>query len=210
MIDEIKKKSAHIRQPLPALFFILIFDFAIFAFTFSLHHVFRPDILAIIIYLSFYLYLFLTARKKDVVYLLISSVLAILWTWIAKNNYNYDKNMIYVFGLSAFPLFSWASGLAALYLLYHDIEKIIMKNNGWLKRFVLFTALYFIFLISLETIAYHAFGIKNMATKLYDPLPICDCIHAPRWMQFSYFVIGPIYFTICRFYKLYHKPKHKK
>ena len=201
-IDKIKEKSKKIRRPLPALLFLLFLDCLVFAVVFSLNHVFRPDILAIIVYLSLYVYLILTKRKKDIVYLLISSVLAIAWTAFAKNNYGYNRDMLHIFGLSAFPLFAWATGLAALYLIYHDLEQIFMKNNGWLKRFVLFTILYFFFIIVLETIAYHVFGIRNVATGSYDGLPVCDCIHAPRWMQVSYFLIGPIYFIICRNYKL--------
>ena len=201
-IDKIKEKSMQIRQPLPALLFLLFLDCLVFAFIFSLNHVFRPDILAIIVYLSLYVYLILTKRKKDIVYLLMSSLLAIVWTVLARNNYGYNREMIHIFGLSAFPLFAWATGLAALYLVYHDIEQIFMKNNGWLKRFVLFTILYFLFIIVLETIAYHVFDIRNVATEIYPGLPICDCIHAPKWMQLSYFLIGPIYFIICRNYKL--------
>ncbi len=201
-IDIIKEKSKRIRRPLPALLFLLFLDCVVFAFVFSLHHVFRPDILAIIVYLSLYVYLVLTKRKKDIVYLLISSILAIAWTYFAKNNYGYNREMIHILGLSAFPLFAWATGLAALYLVYHDLEQIFMKNNAWLKRFLLFTILYFFFIIVLETIAYHVFNIRNVATGVYDGLPVCDCIHAPRWMQVSYFLIGPIYFIICRNYKL--------
>ncbi len=205
-IDKIKEKSKQIRRPLPALLFLLFLDFLVFMFFFSLNHVFRPDILAIIVYLTLYIYLILTKRKKDNVYLLISSILAIVWTVFARNNYGYDRGMIHVFGLSAFPLFAWSTGLAAIYLLYTDVEQIFMKNNGWLKRFVLFTVLYIIFIISIETIAYHVFGIKNIATAVYPGLPICDCIHAPRWMQASYLLIGPIYFIISRNYKLYNTP----
>lgn len=201
-IDKIKEKSMQIRKPLPALLFLLFLDSLVFAFIFSLNHIFRPDILAIIVYLSLYAYLILTKRKADIAYLLISSILAISWITFAKNDYNYDRGMIHIFGLSAFPLFAWATGLAALYLLYYDIEQIFMENNGWLKRFVLFTVLYFFFIITLETIAYHVFGIRNVATRIYPGLPICDCIHAPKWMQLSYFLIGPIYFLIARFYKL--------
>jgi hypothetical protein len=201
-IDIIKEKSRQIRKPLPALLFLLFLDSLVFIFFFSLNHVFRPDILAIIVYLSLYVYLILTKRKKDIAYLFISSVIAIIWTIFAKNNYGYDRDMIYIFGLSAFPLFAWSTGLAAIYLLYHDIDQIFMKNNGCLKRFLLFTVLYFFFIIVLETIAYHVFGIRNVATEIYPGLPICNCIHAPRWMQISYFLIGPIYFAISRFYKL--------
>ncbi len=201
-INKIKEKSIQIRRPLPALLFLLFLDAFVFAFIFSLNHVFRPDILAIVVYLSLYFYLILTKRKKDIVYLLISSLLSILWTVIAKDNYGYNREMVYIFGFNAFPLFAWATGLAAFYLVYSDIERIFIKNSGYAKSFFLFSLLYFFFIIILETIAYHIFDIKNIATAIYPGLPICDCIHAPKWMQASYFLIGLIYFNVCRYFKL--------
>ena len=200
-IEKIKKQSEKIRKPAYALVFLLFLDFFVFVLIFSLNHVFRPDILAMVVYLSLYAYLLLTRRKQDIVYLLISSLIALGWTILARNNYEYNQDMIRILGINAFPVFAWSSGLAALYLLYSSIEQIFMESSRWIKRFFVFSVLYLFFIIILETIAYHVFGIKNVAAEMYSGLPICDCIHAPVWMQFSYFLIGPVYFVICSYFK---------
>jgi hypothetical protein len=201
LVQALKEKSVIIKKPLTVLLVLLFLDIFVFLFFFSLNNVFRPDILAIAVYFSFYAYLFLTKRQEDIVYLLISSVISVFWILFAGNQYGYNREMIHIFGYSAFPIFSWASGLAILYLVYSDLEQIIITSSRWLNRFFLFSALYLFFIISLETIAYHIFNIRNEATAIYPGLPICDCIHAPIWMQISYFLIGPIYFAVCSYYK---------
>ena len=51
-------------------------------------------------------------------------------------------------------------------------------------------------LLGIETISYHILEIRNLATANYKGLPICNCVHAPLWMQISYFIIGPLYFLV--------------
>lgn len=149
---------------------------------------FQSSILLIAIYLSIYPYLLLTGRKNSIKYLLISSGVALIWVLIAKNQYGYNREMLTLFKLNLFPLFAWASGLFGTFLIFSSFSKKI-------RYFAIF---YWFVLILAETVAYHFFNIKNLATAQYEGLPICDCMHAPLWMQMSYFSMGLIYFGVCK------------
>ncbi len=59
-----------------------------------------------------------------------------------------------------------------------------------------------VFLISVETIAYHLFGMQNLTAAAYPGIPICNCMHAQPWMQLSYFLLGPIYFIALKVFKV--------
>jgi len=202
-LEKIRLKTKEHKEPIMLFVLLLILDFAVFAFSFSLYHVFRPDILIIVLYLSFYLYLFLTKRKGDIVFLLISTLLAFVWLLVANNQYGYNQQMISIYGINSYPLFAWAGGLAALYIVFNDIKRLMFHDNHGYKIFILFSLLYVFFIISSETIAYHVFNIRNNATAMYSGLPLCDCIHAPHWMQISYLLIGPLYYILCRLYLNY-------
>lgn len=185
---------------------LIIADKIIYVFVVLLLGVLRPDALMIGVYFMLYPYLFLTARKSAFYHLFISSIIALIWMIIVKNQYGYSREMMAIFGLNSFPLFAWASGLFATYLIYSHWEHILRKQ-GWLKKMLLFVAFYWPILISVETIAYHVFNIKNLATTAYVGLPICDCIHAPRWVQISYLALGPLYFAVCELIGL-ENPHH--
>ena len=185
---------------------LVIADKIIYVVVVLLLGVFRPDTLMIGAYFMLYPYLFLTARKSAFYHLLVSSIIALAWVIIAKNQYGYNREMVLIFGLNSYPLFAWAAGLFGIYLIYSHWEHIL-KEQGWLKKMLLFIAFYWPLLISVETIAYHIFNIKNLSTAAYAGLPICDCIHAPRWMQISYLALGPIYFGICELIGL-ENPHH--
>lgn len=158
--------------------------------------VFRPDFLMIGVYILLYPYLFLTARKTAFYHLYIASLVALVWMIIANGQYGYNREMLMIFGLNSYPLFAWAVGLFAAYIIYSHWEHKL-KFAGPVKKMMLFVAFYWLLLLSVETIAYHLFNIRNLSTAIYAGLPICDCIHAPVWMQISYLALGPIYFAIC-------------
>ena len=160
------------------------------------------------VYVLLYPYLILTARKSAFFHLHIASIIAILWMLLANNQYGYNIEMLKIFGINSYPLFAWALGLFGAYLLYSHWEHKL-KNPSLIKKMLLFVAIYLPILISVETIAYHIFNIKNLSTAIYSGLPFCDCIHAPRWMQISYLSLGPIYFGICEFIGL-ENPHHIK
>lgn len=163
--------------------------------------VFKPDYVVIAAYLLIIPYLFLTQRKILFKHLFISSVVALIWMLIAKNQYGYNQDFIAIFGINLFPLFAWAIGLFIVYIIYSHYEHIL-KECGFVKKLILFVIIYVPLLIAVETIAYHLFNIKNLAAAAYPGLPICDCIHAPLWMQASYIALGPIFFSLCYMLKL--------
>lgn len=159
------------------------------------------DILFMVLYSLLYPYLYLTQRKKAILPLLLSSVFAIVWVFLAGENYGYNNERIALFGLNTFPLFAWAIGLFAIYIVYSYVEKILTISSFTLQAIV-FIALYVVGLIFFEAVGYYVFDIKNVATGMYSSLPLCNCLHAPVWMQISYFIIGPVYFFICKLLRL--------
>lgn len=168
----------------------------------------RPDALVIGVYLLLWPYLILTARKSAFYHLLVSSIISIIWMSIANSQYGYKIKIVTVFGMSSFPLFSWALSLFATYMIYSHWEHKFKFSNP-VKRMLFFIAFYWPILIGVETIAYHIFDIKNLTTAIYTGLPICNCIHAPLWMQISYLTLGPLYFIICELIGL-ENPHHIK
>ncbi len=157
----------------------------------------RANLIIMGVYFLLTLYSLLASKKTAFNYLMIASLVSIIWMFFANNQYGYNHKMLLLFGLNSFPLFAWATGLFLLYLLYSYLEiKLNLKNL--ITKTLFFIVLYWSVLIFAETVAYHVFNIKNVATAAYAGLPICNCLHAPPWMQISYFAIGPIYFGICK------------
>ena len=187
---------------------IVTADIVISLVIFSLLAVFRPDLLLIVSYILICIYLFLTARKLAFYHLFVSSLIAIIWVLLARNYYGYNQEMLVIFGINLFPLFSWAIGLFGVYMIQSYWE-CKLKEKNYIGRILLFLAFYWPLLILGETIAYYAFGIKDIATSMYPGLPLCNCLHAPIWMQISYFAIGPIYFLICNLLGLENPHKIK-
>lgn len=124
--------------------------------------------------------------------LVLSVLFAIVWTYLTRSMYNYNLGFGTVGGLNIFPLVNWTIGLAASYLIFsYILDKLNIKSLP--KRFVSFTLLSFLAVIIAETVGYYVLGIHNTGTSAYAGLPICNCLHAPAWMQFGYFALGPLY-----------------
>lgn len=174
---------------------LLMYDEILIILAILLLGIFRPDIVLIVSYFVLIIYLLITKRKTLLFQLLISSLLSLAWMLIARNEYGYNQDFLIILGINTFPFFSFSLGLFALYLIYSHYE-YLFKNNSYIKKLLFVVLIYFPLLIILETIAYHYFNIRNTASAMYIGLPICDCLHAPRWMQASYFLMGPLYFTI--------------
>jgi hypothetical protein len=174
---------------------LLMYDKILIISVILLLGIFRPDIVLIVSYFVLIVYLLITKRKTLLFQLLISSLLSLLWMLIARNEYGYNQDFLIILGINTFPFFSFSLGLFALYLIYSHYE-YLFKNNSYIKKLLFVVLIYFPLLIILETIAYHYFNIRNISSAMYIGLPICDCLHASRWMQASYFLMGPLYFTI--------------
>ena len=57
---------------------------------------------------------------------------------------------------------------------------------------------YAVAVVIAETVGYHLLGIHNIGTSQYVGLPLCDCLHAPIWMQIGYFSLGPLHWLLVK------------
>jgi hypothetical protein len=175
------------------LLFIFADNIAIII-SFALLGFLRQDYVLISAYLFTLIYLFATKRKNLVYYFVASSFVSLLWNIAVNEQYGYNYDYISIFSLNIYSILAWALGLFAAYLMYSELK---LNKKSFPAQLILFSLLYWILLISVETTAYHLFGIMNIESAEYPGLPICNCIHAPIWMQISYFTIGPLYFALC-------------
>jgi hypothetical protein len=158
----------------------------------------RADIVAMSLYVFIPLYCLATKRKHLLWYFLLSSIVAIFWQTVAGRSYGYNHDMIKIFYFDAFPLFAWAVGLFGIYVLYTNISESLKIKNAY-YNFFLFSIFYWLLLLTIENIAYHQFGIMNIATEGFPGLPVCNCLHVPFWMQMWYLSAGPLFFILCQF-----------
>jgi len=161
----------------------------------------RMDLVMIVAFFFIFPYLILSKRTLAILHLSVAISISLIWNLIAQDYYGYNLNMISIFGINLYPLFAWSLGLFGVYLIFSHIEHKLINQN-FLMKFSLFILIFWTLLISVETIAYHIFDLRNLVTSNYIGLPICNCIHAPFWMQLSYLLMGPIYFILCEIFKL--------
>ena len=180
---------------------LLVYDKLVIVIVFFLLGFFRPDYVVICAYFGLVFYLIFTKRSGTLRHLLVSSGLAFLWLVIARGEYGYNQDFLTVGGFNLFPFFAWSVGLLGVYLVYSHYEHY-RESKSVLMKFIIFTLIFWILLISAEIIAYHIFDIKNLSAANYAGLPLCECIHAPRWMQAGYFLMGPIFFIVSYLFKL--------
>jgi hypothetical protein len=173
---------------------LLILDYVLIILFFALLGLAKKDAVVIGAFVAILLYLFITDRKGAYAHLGVASFIALIWMLAAKSQYGYNAQTMSIFGLNAFALFAWATGLFVTYNIYAHWEHLAKSP---LRKFILYIVIFWSLLLSAETIAYHFFDIKNVATAVYPGLSFCDCIHAPRWMQASYLLLGPIYYLAC-------------
>jgi len=121
-----------------------------------------PDYVVIAAYFLIIPYLILTRRKVLFYHLMVSSAIALIWMLIANNEYLYNQDFLTIAGINLFPLFAWATGLFAIYVIYSHYEHIL-NEQGFIRKLLLFIAFYFPFIIGAETIGYHFFNIHNIA-----------------------------------------------
>lgn len=158
----------------------------------------RADVVVLVSYIFIPIYLFFTKRWRLLYFFGVATLLALIWNIIGAEQYGYNQNFFSIFGLNAFPLFAWSSGLFASYLIYTHLEhKVFTRTPKFIPRLLFYTAMYWPALLFMETFMYHVVGLQNDATGQYTGLPLCDCIHAPWWMQLVYLFFGPFYFSVC-------------
>jgi hypothetical protein len=158
--------------------------------------IFKPIYSPLVIFVIIILFLALDKDWAMLNQLWVAFGTSLVWNIFARDLYGYNKEVASIFGLNMFPLFAWTVGLFGFYALFHAY---IVQHDKWsnTKKVIVVTVVYLIIIIAAETIGYHVLGLHNLSTSSYPGLPICDCIHAPRFMQAFYLMIGPIYFLIC-------------
>lgn len=180
---------------------ILIFEVIITVLTIILMLLFNPDYVIVAIYPLALAYFYLTKHKNIFYSLLLSTVVSTTWVLIARNMYNYNYGSLSIFGITTFPILAWSLGLSALFGIYTTIKRIT-KTKKFLMSFIILLLIYWPFLIFIETIGYHVLNIHNMEHLAYAGLPLCNCMHAPHWMQAAYFLLGPFYFILASAFDL--------
>ncbi len=133
-------------------------------------------------------------------------MVSFVWIYFGKSQYAYNHIFFKIGEFAWFPFLAWSFGLFLVYSIYLFLFKKI--NTNFIDKFFIFSFLYWTLLIIVETLGYHFFNIHNLAAAGYKGLPICDCMHAPLWMKMVYFMLGPLYFISCEFYKLINNWKN--
>lgn len=145
-----------------------------------------------ILLMILYTILFIVYFKKNKLKLILATLMSIVWVNLAAEQYSYTSEMIKILGMNSFPLFAWPIGILFMDYVFTKIK--FSKSKTIHLLIMIFVSL--VFMISIEYIGYHIIGIQNGATSQYPGLTICDCLHAPPWMQFVYFAMAPLFFCI--------------
>jgi len=176
--------------------FNLVADASIFFVIFALLIVLRPDVVFPLIYLLLFPYIFFTGRNYLLRYLIIASVCSLVWMLIGGGIYGYQDTYFSIGPISIYPLAAWTVCFFLAYLFAGHFDN---DQAAFWKKFLVYSICYLFFVIFYETVAYHVFEIRNPTTIGYPGLPVCDCIHAPVWVQVTYLSMGPVYYLICQF-----------
>jgi hypothetical protein len=138
-------------------------------------------------------YLLLTRRFDSLVHQFLATTIAMLWVHFAREYYGYKFSYLVVYGMNTMPLLAWAMAILVLGEICNHLEL-----PGKQYDLLVFTILFWFFLIVFETVAYHVLGLRNTMTGNFAGLPFCNCIHAPAWMKVVYFSMGPFYYGLTK------------
>ena len=141
--------------------------------------------------------LIVSAMNRAARPLLLATVLAVIWTYLTRDMYDYNMGFATVVSLNLFPLIAWVIALTVGYLFVEFLLAKFDLQRVW-SKLLFVIMLYVIAVIILETLGYHIFGIHNLGTSSYAGLPFCDCLHAPTWMQAGYFLLGPLHWLMTK------------
>lgn len=188
---------------------LAIYDFSILILITILVKLIRPDFAFLAIFLALPAYLILTKRKQHIFTYIIAIIQAATWILIGNSQYGYNQEVLVLFGLNIYPFLLWSTGLFLVYIYAEHISRWLKIKKTW-QQFLVYTIFFWFALITIETLSYHVFLIRNAATGMYAGLPICECIHAPVWMQIVYLSMGPINFIIQRLLLKLKKPRRTK
>lgn len=156
------------------------------------------EIVIIAVYLAILAYFLMSRKTHMLLPAAVAFGIGLIWTAVAGDIYDYSTYTTTILGVNLYALIAWSSGLLIVYYVFSLISKTRLRvAKGW-RESALFNVLYIPLLIAVETIAYHGFNVVNVGTSSYPGLPLCDCLHAPVWMQIVYLMMGTIYFLVLR------------
>lgn len=139
--------------------------------------------------------MFKRSLATTLVALSLATIVAFLWSYFVRHMYHYNIRFPIILGVNAFPLICWTLALTAGYLSISYVLRRLHITNFALQL-VSVIMYYAVWVIVVETVGYHVFGVKDTSTAQYPGLPLCDCLHAPGWMQFAYFALGPAHWVV--------------
>jgi hypothetical protein len=149
----------------------------------------EADLVLLFSWIFIFGYLVLTSRHMAMSHLIIATFVATVWVHYAKDYYGYKFVYHQIFGMNVLPWMAWTLALFGLSEVYNYLG-LVKKRY----RFLLFIPIFWFLLILFETVAYHILEIRNTMTGSFAGLPYCNCIHAPTWMKYVYFSMGPVYY----------------
>lgn len=149
------------------------------------------DIVLLASWIIIVTYTLITKRYLSVLHLLLSTLIAVTWVYIARANYGYNHLYITVAGMNILPLLAWSLGLIGVSEIFNHF-----RTKRQLVNFILFVPVFWILLVLIETYAFHVIEIRDTMSGNSFGLPFCNCIHAPWWMRMVYFTLGPVYYGL--------------
>ncbi len=172
---------------------MLLSDLAVATFIISLFSIFKShaDLVLLISWPFIFGYFLLMGRIKALAHLLLATVMAVIWVQFAKEYYGYKYDYLKIFGMNTLPLMAWTLTLLGLGEVCN-----YLRFKSKLHKFLFFVPSFWFLLILFETVAYHVLEIRNTMTGNYVGLPFCNCLHAPTWMKFVYFSMGPLFYGL--------------
>jgi accessory gene regulator protein AgrB len=151
----------------------------------------HADIVLLLSWIIVAAYTAMAHRYISLSHLLMSTLLAVAWVYLARENYGYNHSYITIAGVNLLPLLAWSLGLVGVSEIFNHF-----KTKRRINNFILFIPIFWILLILIETYAFHVIEIRDTLSGNTIGLPFCNCIHAPWWMRFVYFSLGPIYYAL--------------
>jgi hypothetical protein len=172
---------------------ILLSDLAVASFIILLFSIFKShaDLVLLISWPFIFVYFLLMGRIKSIAHLLLATLMAVIWVQFAKEYYGYKYDYLRIFGMNTLPLMAWTLTLLGLGEICN-----FLRFKKRVYKFLFFVPSFWFLLILFETVAYHVLEIRNTMTGNYVGLPFCNCLHAPTWMKFVYFSMGPLFYGL--------------
>ena len=171
---------------------MLLSDLVLAFFIILLFSIFKSqaDLILLISWPFIFGYFLLKGRIKALAHLLLATLMAVIWVQFAKEYYGYKYDYLKIFGMNTLPLMAWTLTLLGLGEVCN-----YLRFKRKIHKFLLFVPSFWFLLILFETVAYHVLEIRNTMTGNYVGLPFCNCLHAPTWMKFVYFSMGPLFYS---------------